>query len=408
MDIWTSLLQSASISKATTSRNILLLGKPRGSSATQAAFIQNIAASAPSGLYIVKGRTTQIANDFALGYVYVDVLDRDQEEIILRLNIYSLSSIYESYARLLVDLFQRDKSTFETLLVTILLDWEQPRRWIRDLAQYIKFLIEFVFKNLDQDVCASALNKCATTFRCYTDLVLNKLIGSQRYRQLASISFSEASDLPNRSTEIDIPLGQGEYDAPLGVEMLVAVMNSERIDILERQFGRKDDEFDFIQQFLRTVLLKPNVIQDGAALVYLSSESTTLFPLLFYLLSPSLLSEHSRNILIEASKNIQPNVVDRDAVLIPSGWDSWSKILLIKEEFDVDGVSSGWSADVLSHDGDMEGIIEVYEDVVHAFRGPPGGTIGDDTPKKEVEIHSTTVQEFLKIQLAELNSIEVS
>ncbi|KAK9240031.1 dynein light intermediate chain-domain-containing protein [Lipomyces kononenkoae] len=383
MDIWSSLLQSASISKATASRTILLLG---GSPATQESFIQQIAASAGSGLYVVKGRTSQVANNFALGYVYFDVFDRDQEEIILRLNIYALSSIHESYASLLVDLFQRDSSILETLLVTILLDWEQPRRWIRDLAQYIKFLIEFVFKNLDQDICASGLKKC-----------------SQRYRQLASISFAEVSDLPNRSTEIDIPLGQGEYDAPLGVEMLVAVMNSERIDVLERQFGRKDDEFDFIQQFLRTVLLK-----HGAALVYLSSESKTLFPLLFYLVSPSLLSEHSRNILIEASKNIQPNVVDRDAVLIPSGWDSWSKILLIKEGFDVDGVSSGWSADVLRHDGDLEGIIEVYEDVVHAFRGPPGGTVGDDMLQKDVEIRSTNVQEFLRSQLAELNSIEVS
>lgn len=53
-----------------------------------------------------------------------------------------------------------------------------------------------------------------------------------------------------------MPLGKGEFDAPLGVDFMVAMMNSERIDILERQFGRKDDEFDFIQQFLRTILLK--------------------------------------------------------------------------------------------------------------------------------------------------------
>ncbi|KAK9313849.1 dynein light intermediate chain-domain-containing protein [Lipomyces starkeyi] len=383
MDIWSSLLESASISKTTPSRTILLLG---ASPTTQESFIQQIVASAGSGVYSIKGWTSQIANEFALGYVYFDVFDRDQEDVILRLNIYTLSLIYDSYASLIVDLLQRDKFTFETLLVTILLDWEEPRRWVRDLAQYIKFLKELVFKGLDQDVCASGLRKC-----------------SQRYRQLSSISFTELLNFPSRSAEIDIPLGKGEYDAPLGVELLVAVMNSERIDVLERQFGRKDDEFDFIQQFLRTVLLK-----HGAALVYLSSESKSLFPLLFYLLSPSLLSEHSRNILIEASKNIQPNVVDRDALLIPSGWDSWSKILLIKEGFDVDGVSSGWSTDVLSNEGDMEGIIEVYEDVVHAFGGPPGGANGNEMSEEELEIRSTTVQEFLKGQLADLNSIEVS
>ncbi|KAK9354906.1 dynein light intermediate chain-domain-containing protein [Lipomyces doorenjongii] len=383
MDIWSSLLESASISKTTTSRTILLLG---GSPITQESFIQQIVASAGSGVYSIKRRTSQIANEFALGYVYFDVFDRDQEDVILRLNIYTLSLIYDSYATLIVDLLQRDKLTFETLLVTVLLDWEEPRRWVRDLAQYIKFMRELVFKGLDQDVRASGLRKC-----------------SQRYRQLSSISFTEVLTLPSRSAEMDIPLGKGEYDAPLGVELLVAVMNSERVDVLERQFGRKDDEFDFIQQFLRTVLLK-----HGAALVYLSSESKSLFPLLYYLLSPSLLSEHSRNILIEASKNIQPNVVDRDSLLIPSGWDSWSKILLIKEGFDVDGVSSGWSTDVLSNEGDMEGIIEVYEDVVHAFGGPPGSANGNEMSQEELEIRSTTVQEFLKGQLADLNSIEVS
>ncbi|KAK9376717.1 dynein light intermediate chain-domain-containing protein [Lipomyces chichibuensis] len=383
MDIWSSLLESALISKTTTSRTILLLG---GSPTTQESFIQQIVASAESGVYSIKGWTSQIANEFALGYVYFDVFDRDQEDVILRINIYTLSSIYDSYARLIVDLLQRDKLTFETVLVTILLDWEEPRRWVRDLAQYIKFLKELVFKGLDRDVCASGLRKC-----------------SQRYRQLSDISFTEVLNFPSRPAEIDIPLGKGEYDAPLGVEMLVAVMNSERIDVLEQQFGRKDDEFDFIQQFLRTVLLK-----HGAALVYLSSESKSLFPLLFYLLSPSLLSEQSRNILIEASKNIQPNVVDRGAILIPSGWDSWSKILLIKEGFDVDGVSSGWSTDVLSNEGDMEGIIEVYEDVVHAFGNPPVGANRNESSQEELEIHSMTVQEFLKGQLADLNSIEVS
>ncbi|KAK9246243.1 dynein light intermediate chain-domain-containing protein [Lipomyces tetrasporus] len=383
MDIWSSLLVSASISKTTTSRTLLLLG---GSPTAQKSFIQQIVTSAGSGPYSIKGRPSQIANDFALGYTYLDVFDRDQEDVVLRLNIYTLSSIFDPYARLIVDLWERDEVTFESLLVTILLDWEEPRRWVRDLAQHIRFLNKLALKHLDQDVFASGLRKC-----------------SQRYRQLSSISFTEALNLPSRSAEIEIPLGKGEYDAPLGVELLVAVLNSERIEVLERQFGRRDDEFDFIQQFLRTVLLK-----HGAAIIYLSADSKSLFPFLFYLLSPSLLSEHSRTILIEASKNIQPNVVDRDALLIPSGWDSWSKILLIKEGFDVDGVSSGWSTDVLINEGDMEGIIEVYEDVVHAFGGPPAGGTHREMSHPELEIRTTSDREFLKGQLADLNSIEVS
>lgn len=43
---------------------------------------------------------------------------------------------------------------------------------------------------------------------------------------------------------------------------------------------------------------------------------------------------------------LKPNVIDRDKVAVPPNWDSWSKIRVLREGFDVEAVSEGWSIDL--------------------------------------------------------------
>lgn len=145
------------------------------------------------------------------------------------------------------------------------------------------------------------------------------------------------------------------------------------------------------------------IASDGASLIYLSSDSKTLFSFVFYLLSPSIESEHSKDFVAEAAQQIKPNVIQRDSLLIPSGWDSWSKILVIKEDFDVEGVSGSWQHDVLGSGDDMEAVIEVYEDVVYAFGG--AGQVKEYNANA-LEVEGVSAQVFLRERSAELNSIE--
>ena len=64
--------------------------------------------------------------------------------------------------------------------------------------------------------------------------------------------------------------------------------------------------------------------------------------------------------------------MDRDRVFVPSGWDSWGKIRVLRDGFDVEGVCEGWSVDLaskLNPDTVAEfqaggGALEVYEDTV--------------------------------------------
>lgn len=39
-------------------------------------------------------------------------------------------------------------------------------------------------------------------------------------------------------------------------------------------------------------------------------------------------------------------MVDRDQIVVPSGWDSWGKIRVLREGFNCDEVSNGWELDV--------------------------------------------------------------
>lgn len=50
-------------------------------------------------------------------------------------------------------------------------------------------------------------------------------------------------------------------------------------------------------------------------------------------------------------------MLDRDAVLVPAGWDSWGKINVLREGFDTARVGRAWATS-LSRMGDMDDVDE--------------------------------------------------
>lgn len=43
---------------------------------------------------------------------------------------------------------------------------------------------------------------------------------------------------------------------------------------------------------------------------------------------------------------LKHNVIDRDKIVVPPNWDSWGKIRVLRDGFDVESVSEGWSIDI--------------------------------------------------------------
>lgn len=65
---------------------------------------------------------------------------------------------------------------------------------------------------------------------------------------------------------------------------------------------------------------------------------------------------------------MRAQVLERDTILVPAGWDSWSKIKILRESFDCEGISDGWDNDMASvmerqHPGNT-GARGIYEECI--------------------------------------------
>lgn len=171
---------------------------------------------------------------------------------------------------------------------------------------------------------------------------------------------SEGSSMEN----VKIPMGPGEWDEPLGLPLCVVCQNADKIESLEKERGWKEQEFDFILQYLRTILLK-----HGSSLVYtMPTAPGSLRTLIHSTLGiKSLLKQ----------EQLRHNVTDRDRVLVPPNWDSWAKIRILREGFDVEGISEKWSVDI---------------DIPRHMRPTNGQTLpaeGEEAPNDSVQTPTT-------------------
>jgi dynein light intermediate chain 1, cytosolic len=75
-DMWSSLLDNVSSGKRLPEKQVIVLG---GSSTTQKDFLEALGSESSKNQLDRQKHKPPIANDFALGYTYQEVLDADQE-----------------------------------------------------------------------------------------------------------------------------------------------------------------------------------------------------------------------------------------------------------------------------------------------------------------------------------------
>lgn len=80
--------------------------------------------------------------------------------------------------------------------------------------------------------------------------------------------------------------------------------------------------------------------------------------------------------------NLKHNVTDRDKILIPPNWDSWGKIRVLREGFDVEGVSTGWSFDI-----QLPSPSTTTENLE-----PQNGIVNGETHREDSEPNSPTIE----------------
>ncbi|KAI0551479.1 dynein light intermediate chain-domain-containing protein [Xylaria curta] len=310
-DMWSSMLDSVASGKRLPEKNMLVLG---GSVDSQREFVEALSSNG-------QRRNTDsenvppIANSFALGYTYYDVLDADQEDILARISLHLLTSPAPSFASLIKPLLT--PQSIPNTLIVILLDWSQPWSWMRQLREWL-LLLRSVLLSLSPE-CKEAMEEVISGWR-------------ERGRTGGSVNLDGTGAVATEG-DVALPLGPGEWEDALGLPLCVVCQNSERIDYLEKTQSWKEEKFDLVLQYLRTALLR-----HGASLIYTAPTMMTPLQTLIHA------SLGIRSLLKRSP--LKHNVIDRDKIVVPPNWDSWGKIRVLRDGFDVESVSEGWSIDI--------------------------------------------------------------
>ncbi|KAL6718768.1 hypothetical protein ACLMJK_003002 [Lecanora helva] len=389
--MWSSMLNSVASGKKLPEKNLLVLG---GTPELQKEFLEIAASDTPRRFQDRHKKRPVVANAFALGYTYHDVLDADQEA---RLSIYLLPEPSPSFAPLLKPLFTTS-SIPESLLV-FLLDWSEPWHWIRQVRDWI-MLLQRATSALDDE----------------TKNVMQEIMEEWQQRKRGVSSYDTGNSSTTNESNVTLPLSQGEWDEPLGLPLCVVCHGADRIDDLERDQNWNEEEFDYVLQFLRTILMK-----HGASLVYTSNSVPNSLPTLLH----TTLGIHS----LLKKQTLKHNVVDRDKVLVPPNWDSWGKIRVLREGFDVEAISNGWSIDIRSSPHSIEtaeegteraettkpngqvpnasfegAVLPNYESTIHDPQRHKFNTTSDSKPHMEVPVQPH--QDFLAAQLETISQLQ--
>ncbi|KAF2665479.1 hypothetical protein BT63DRAFT_377307 [Microthyrium microscopicum] len=391
-EIWSSLLKSVSSGKKLAEKQLVVLG---GSPESQREFVASLETDA-TPTPASRNQTSQkppIANDFALGYTYQDVLDTDHEDMLARLSIYTLSKPSPHFIPLLRPLFT--PQTIPNMLLVILLDWSDPWTWLRQLRSWIR-LLHSLLPSLPKD-----------TVQAFEDNIIE---WRDNKRNDSKDTETTADGAASLDADVALPLGPGEWDSPLGVPLCVVCQNSNKIEVLEKEQGWRDTQFDFVQQFLRTILLK-----HGGSLIYAMPHlpGTTSGSTLQTLIHSSLGIQS----MLQKKTPLKHNTTDRDHILVPPNFDSWGKIRILTESFYVEDVSLAWTDDISTGltENEMDtppektqsatDAVAMYEEVIKNPRR--GDLVGVQQSEDEtgIDVASKDVQAFLSEQSEKLESL---
>jgi hypothetical protein len=220
----------------TPTASLLVIG---GSPECQRQFIKYVARGSTFGnSYDGKiNEEVEIANNFLLGYTYVQFRD-DNEEDVSSLNVYTIQQLSpedeataETYEMLIHHVAVTSSRQNHELLVTLLFDWnDHVISWLENAAAFCSAIRN---ATADLDGTQKAIDTIRVRLKNYTARTSENGFIAETY-----------------SDPADAPLDKWVYETPLGVNLLISLAdfssNPQPIDELN----------EVVQQFIRCVALK--------------------------------------------------------------------------------------------------------------------------------------------------------
>ncbi|RZF33181.1 hypothetical protein LSTR_LSTR004867 [Laodelphax striatellus] len=339
-NLWTSILsevQTRGSTKLPSCKSVLVLGDNESGKTTLIAKLQGV--EDPK-----KGS--------GLEYAYIDVRDEYREDH-TRLSVWVLDG-EPSHAHLLR--FALTPTSFPHTLVMFVVAMTTPWSLLEQLENWATVLHDHIDRlKIPPDQLQEYSTQCTRRWQEYVDQGEDLDLDSPLRRTSRNLDGEDGVDG-------DIfPLGEGVLTRNLGLDIVVVVTKTDYMSTLEKESDYRDEYFDFIQQWIRRFCL-----QYGAGLFYTSAKEDKNCDLLYKYLTHRIYGFPFRTPAL---------VVEKDAVLIPSGWDSMKKISILFENM------QSMKPD------------DYYRDVI----APP---VTRKTVTRESEIQAEEEQSFLSKQLA--------
>lgn len=283
-------------------------------------------------------------------------------------------------------------------IVVIVLDWEQPWTFLEQLRNWLSILLGLIDAAAGGTLSSQqqgdakwsrtrvALDEMKERLEAYIRAYVeppHKLAESGAAVASEQLNGSSTAVQPrtgqtdtfpapmtNVSVQLDgtdaNPLAEGTLTDNFGIPIVVVCTKADAISRLERDKEFKEEQFDYIQQVLRTICMKY-----GAALFYTSSmRAQSIDVLRSYLLhrlfTPTTASNLQQSQPSGGGSNstavsgpntaaaggvaafgfpFRASTTDRDTLIVPAGWDSWGKIKALREPFDCRSMARGWEND---------------------------------------------------------------
>uniref|UniRef100_A0A6Q2ZH84 Dynein light intermediate chain n=1 Tax=Esox lucius TaxID=8010 RepID=A0A6Q2ZH84_ESOLU len=286
-DLWSAILSEVSThsrSKLPAGKNVLVMGEVGSGKTTLVAKLQGVED-------FLKGR--------GLEYLYFSVHDDDIDDQ-TRCNAWLLDGdLYHKGLQSVA--VQREALGDSLLLITV--DMSRPWVAMESLQKWAAVAREHVDKlRVPPETLRELENRLVRQFQEYVE------------------PGGEESASQRRSEEEEnvlLPLGENTLTHNLGLPMVVVCTKCDAISALEKEHDYKDEHLDFIQSYIRRFCL-----QYGASLLYTSVKEMKNMDVLY---------KYLVHRLYGFPFHCPAQLVERDTIFIPSGWDNEKKISILHE-----------------------------------------------------------------------------
>ena len=308
-DLWSTLLSDASAATSaspfSTDKSVIVFGNDLSGKSTLVSKLQS---------------SDNLHRGSALDFEVIDVVGEDIEESGL-CRIWVVDGLL-AYRGLLQ--FALPQTMLSHSLVLITVDMTQPWSIPETLEKWTTVLYEHINSlKVTSTLLSSLKQKRIDDFLAYIDPS-----DSKTDNKLALTKSSEESSKLNSEQLGSIALSEN-----LGIPIIVVCTKCDYFESLEAEYDYREEQFDFIQHFLRLYCLKL-----GAGLIYTSMKESK---------NNEVLKKYILHQLYGFPFEISASVVDRDAVFVPSGWDSEKKISIIKDSLNKISVADPFSSVII-------------------------------------------------------------